>query len=40
MVEFFQLLASNTPTKEGPDGLRWKGRKDGVFASCFFFIIC
>ena len=37
MVEFFQLLASNTPTKEGPDGLRWKGRKDGVFASCFFF---
>ena len=37
VVEFFQLLASNTSTKEGPDGLRWKGRKDGVFASRSFY---
>jgi hypothetical protein len=37
VVEFFQLLASNTPTKEGSDGLRWKGRTDGVFASRSFY---
>ncbi len=37
VVEFFQHLASNTPTTEGPDGLRWKGCKDGVFASRSFY---
>jgi hypothetical protein len=37
VVEFFQLLASNTPTKEGSDGLRWKRRTDGVFASRSFY---
>ena len=37
VVDFFQLLASNTPSNEGPDGLRWKGRKDGVFASRSFY---
>ena len=38
VVEFFQLLASNN-SKEGPDGLRWKGQKDRVFSSRSF-IIC
>uniref|UniRef100_A0A2N9EFC4 Reverse transcriptase zinc-binding domain-containing protein n=1 Tax=Fagus sylvatica TaxID=28930 RepID=A0A2N9EFC4_FAGSY len=37
VVEFFQLLASNTPSNEGPDGLRWKGRKDGIFTSRSFY---
>uniref|UniRef100_A0A2N9IL89 Reverse transcriptase zinc-binding domain-containing protein n=1 Tax=Fagus sylvatica TaxID=28930 RepID=A0A2N9IL89_FAGSY len=37
VVEFFQLLASNTPTKEGSDGLRWKGHTDGVIASRSFY---
>ena len=37
MVEFFQLLASNTPSNEGPDGLRWKGCKDGIFTSRSFY---
>ena len=36
VVEFFQLLASNN-SKEGTDGLRWKGRKDGVFSSRSFY---
>uniref|UniRef100_A0A2N9GN59 Reverse transcriptase domain-containing protein n=1 Tax=Fagus sylvatica TaxID=28930 RepID=A0A2N9GN59_FAGSY len=37
VVDFFQLLASKTPTNEGPDRLRWKGRKDGVFTSRSFY---
>ena len=36
-MDFFQLLASNTPNNTGPDGLRWKGSKDGVFASRSFY---
>ena len=37
VVEFFQLFPSKSPTNEGPDGLRWKLRKDGVFDSRSFY---
>ena len=37
VVEFFQLLTTKSPTNEGPDGLRWKLRKDGVFDSRSFY---
>ena len=37
VVEFFQILASNSPSTEGPDRLCWKGHKDGVFTSRSFY---
>ena len=36
-MEFFQLLASNTPNNAGPAGSCWKGSKDGAFASRSFY---
>ena len=37
VVEFFQILASNSPSTGGPDRLCWKGHKDGVFTSRSFY---
>jgi hypothetical protein len=37
VVEFFQLLTTHSPTNEGPDGLRWKLRKDGILDSRSFY---
>ena len=38
VVEFFDFLASIVVPKEGPDGLRWKLCKDGVFDSRSFYL--
>ena len=38
MVEFYQFLTSIVVTNEGPDSLRWKLSKDGVFDSRSFYL--
>ena len=37
VMEFFQLLTTHSPTNEGPNGLRWKLRKDGILDSRSFY---
>ena len=37
VVSFFLMLHSPTPSREGPDGLRWRLRKNGVFDTRFYY---
>ena len=39
VAELFHFLTSHTPTSEGPDGIRWKLRKDGALDSRSFYYV-